>query len=546
MQTALSQFQRRQLEVIARVTPHSMAGHILNTTVFAVAVAGSIPARQLIPWCIYSYTIALIVLYRHMRSRGRVPRNFQRATRRATIYAILLALPWSFMTILHWGELARDQEVILLALVAGMAASGTILLSAIPIAALNYMSAILIPSAVKSLLFINQKGYLFLGVLALSYWWLLAALIVKVSREISDRKRIDVAIKESEIRLQQTLTAGQMVAFNWNPETGISHRSENAARSFGLEPQAAAHGPGKDFLARVHPQDRKRFAAQIKELSPARPSYLASFRFIRPDGREAWFEETGRAEFDATGRHLRLKGLTYDITERKRAEEQQRLLVRELDHRVKNVLASVGAVAQRTREGSGSIDEFLQTFDGRIQSMANAHALLSRSHWQGVGLAELVRNELEPCVREGSAQVEGPDVQLSAEATQPIAIVLHELVTNASKYGALSVPDGHITVRWDCQKGDHSGVRLLLEWIETGGPTVVAPSRTGYGTRAIRNLVPYELGGAVELFFDATGVRCRIEIPSMRGSNTGPAVELFRTSDSGPWPAAPSSAERPA
>ena len=546
MQTALSQFQRRQLEVIARVTPHSMAGHILNTTVFAVAVAGSIPAGQLIPWCIYSYTIALIVLYRHMRSRGRVPRNFQRATRRATIYAILLALPWSFMTLMHWGELARDQEVILLALVAGMAASGTILLSAIPTAAFSYMSAILIPSAVKSLLFINQKGYLFLGVLALSYWWLLAALIVKVSREISDRKRIDVAIKESEIRLQQTLAAGQMVAFNWDPESGISHRSENAARSFGLEPQAAAHGPGKDFLARVHPQDRKRFAAQIKALSPARPSYLASFRFIRPDGREAWFEETGRAEFDATGRHLRLKGLTYDITERKRAEEHQRLLVRELDHRVKNVLASVGAVAQRTREGSGSIDEFLQAFDGRIQSMANAHALLSRSHWKGVGLAELARNELEPCVREGSAQVEGPDVQLSAEATQPIAMVLHELVTNASKYGALSVPDGHITVRWDCQKGDHSGVRLLLEWIETGGPTVVAPSRTGYGTRAIRNLVPYELGGAVEVFFDATGVRCRIEIPSVRGSTTGPVVELFKTSDFGPWPAAPSSAERPA
>src|SRR5262245_7672916 len=510
MQTPLSQFQRRQLEVIARVTPHSMVGHILNATVFAVAVAGSISAGQLIAWCIYSYTIGLVVLHRHKRSRGRVPRNFQRATRRATIYAFLLALPWSIMTVLHWGELARHQEVILLALVAGMAASGTILLSAIPIAALSYMSAILIPSAAKSLLFINQKGYLFLGVLALSYWCLLAALIAKVSREISDRKRIDIAIKESEVRLQQTLTAGQMVAFSWDPETGISHRSENAAQSLGLEPQAATHGPGKDFLARIHPEDRKRFAAQIRDLCPLRPTYSASFRFIRPDGRELWFEETGTAEFDATGRHLRLKGLTYDITERKRAEERQILLVRELDHRVKNVLASVGAVAQRTREGSGSIDDFLRTFDGRIQSMANAHALLSRSHWKGVGLAELVRNELEPCVREGGAHVEGPDVLISAEATQPIAVVLHELVTNASKYGALSVPDGHIAVRWDCQKGDHSGLRLLLEWIETGGPTVVASSRTGYGTRAIRNLVPYELGGAVELSFDATGVRCRI------------------------------------
>ena len=544
MQTALSQFRRRQLEVIARVTPHSMVGHILNATVFAVAVAGSIPAGQLIAWCIYSYTIALVILYRHRRSRGRVPRNFQRATWKATIYAFLLALPWSIMTVLHWGELARDQEVILLALVAGMAASGTILLSAIPIAAFSYMSAILIPSAAKSLLFINQKGYSFLGVLALSYWCLLAALIAKMAREISDRKRIDVAITQSEIRLQQTLMAGQMVAFSWNPETGISHRSKNAAQSFGLEPQAATEGPGKDFLARIHPDDRKRFAAQIKKLCPARPSYLASFRFMRPDGREAWFEETGTAEFDATGRHLRLKGLTYDITEHKRAEDQQRLLIRELDHRVKNVLASVGAVAQRTREGSGSIDEFLQAFDGRIQSMANAHALLSRGHWKGVGLAELVRNELEACVREGGARVEGPDVLLSAEATQPIAIVLHELVTNAYKYGALSMPVGHISVRWECHGADHS--RLLLEWIETGGPTVVAPSQTGYGTRTIRSLIPYELGGEVELFFDATGVRCRIEIPNIHLSHTGPAVELFRVSDSGQWRAVPSSTERPA
>src|SRR4029450_9343892 len=118
-------------------------------------------------------------------------------------------------------------------------------------------------------------------------------------------------------------------------------------------------------------------------------------------------------------------------------------------HRVKNVLASVATVAQRTREGSASMDEFLQAFEGRIQSMANAHALLSRSHWEGVHLVELVRRELAPCVGEGTANVEGPDVLLTAEATQAIAIVLHELVTNASKYGALSTLHGRITVRWD-------------------------------------------------------------------------------------------------
>src|SRR6476660_6931184 len=131
MQTPLSLFQRRQLEVIARVTPHSMAGHILNTTVLAVATTGSIPPAQLIIWSTYSYAIALLVLYRHTRNRGRVPRNFQRATRRATIYACFLALPWSVMAVLHMGELAHDQELVLLALTAGMAASGAILLSAL-------------------------------------------------------------------------------------------------------------------------------------------------------------------------------------------------------------------------------------------------------------------------------------------------------------------------------------------------------------------------------------------------------------------------------
>ena len=190
------------------------------------------------------------------------------------------------------------------------------------------------------------------------------------------------------------------------------------------------------------------------------------------------------------------------------------MLICELDHRVKNVLASVATVAQRTREDSGSMDEFLQVFDGRIQSMANAHRLLSRSHWQGVSLADLVRKELAPCTGEGSASVEGPEVLLSPEATQSVAIVLHELVTNASKYGALATKHGRISVRWDWQLDSQAPRRLLLEWIETGGSPVIPPGHAGYGTDAIRNLIPYELGGVVDLAFDAAGVRCRIELPS--------------------------------
>ena len=128
MQSQLSQFERHQLDVIARVTPHAMAGHLLNTTVQAVALAGTIPSAQLIVWCLYSYSIGLFLLYRHVRGRGRVPRSFERAARRATIYALLLALPWGSMSALYLGALPHDEELILVALAVGMAASGTVLL----------------------------------------------------------------------------------------------------------------------------------------------------------------------------------------------------------------------------------------------------------------------------------------------------------------------------------------------------------------------------------------------------------------------------------
>jgi PAS domain S-box-containing protein len=525
MQAQLSQFERHQLDVIARVTPHAMAGHLLNSTVLAVALAGSIPGASLTIWCLYSYAIGLALLYRHWQARGRIPRNFRRAARRATLYALLLALPWSSMIVLYLGALAHDEEMILVALCVGMAASGTVLLSAVPAAAFAYMSGILVPAALKCLLLISQTGYLLLGVLAVSYWWFLAALITKVTREIEERKQADVALNESEARLREALTAGHVVAFTWDPNSGQARRSQNAAEILGCAPDQDGNQSG-DFLTRVHHEDRARLTAQIAALTPENPSYTASFRFVRPDGQEMWLEETGKAEFDPGRRYPRLEGLTRDVTERKRAEERQRLLIRELDHRVKNTLASVTTVAQRTREGSGSMDEFLQVFDGRIQSMANAHALLSRNRWQGVSLADLAHSELAPYVGEGSVAVEGPDVVLTAEATQPVAIVLHELVTNASKYGALTSPQGRISLRWAVSQ-DGADSRLLLEWTETGGPVCRAPIEAGYGTRAIRSLIPYELGGTVELAFGRGGVDCSIALPSKCLSRGGePANRL--------------------
>jgi len=215
---------------------------------------------------------------------------------------------------------------------------------------------------------------------------------------------------------------------------------------------------------------------------------------------------------DATGKPVAIHAIARDITERKEAKRAE-AQVAELDHRVKNVLATVIAVSQRTREGHTSMDEFLSAFDGRIRSMADAHALLSSGRWQGVNLAHLVRQELAPCAGELSTMVEGPNIILAADAAQPVELVLHELVTNAAKYGALSSPEGHISVQWHLRAIAHVPEALVLDWKETDGPPVPALISPGYGTSVIKELIPYELGGVVDLVFAVEGVRCRLEIP---------------------------------
>jgi len=151
--------------------------------------------------------------------------------------------------------------------------------------------------------------------------------------------------------------------------------------------------------------------------------------------------------------------------------------------------------------------------------MAGTHALLSRGRWQGVSLADLIRSELAPYATVGNTTLEGPTALLTAEATQPVAMVLHELATNAAKYGALSMPEGQVWVRWSMKPGAEQ--TLLIDWRETGGPKVVEPSSRGYGSDLIRELVEYELGGNITLAFAADGVWCTFAIPARWTAETG-------------------------
>jgi PAS domain S-box-containing protein len=341
----------------------------------------------------------------------------------------------------------------------------------------------------------------------------------------AERRQHEAALAESEARVQEALTAGAVTTFVWDIGSGSSQRSANAAHILGFDPRET-FGSG-NFLARVHADDRERFKALVRGVKPERPAYTVTFRFKHPDGRELWLEETARAEFDAMGRVLRLKGLTLDVTARKRSEDQQSLLIAALDDRVKNLLARVALVAKDMRQSSGSLDEYVQALDRRIQSMADAHALLSHNRWDGVDLAELVCRQLAPDATDATAIIGGPNVTLTAAATQALAMVLHELVTNAARYGALSSPHGRVEVSWSLAGGEDAA-DLSIEWCEIGGPAVAPAPDCRYGVRIIRDLIPHELGGSVDLEFAPGGVCCKIEIPfeAARDEHTGKLLSL--------------------
>jgi PAS domain S-box-containing protein len=467
--------------------------------------------------------------------------------------------------------------------------------------------------------------------------------VVGANIDVTERKHTEAVLKESKIRLADALAAGQVMAFQWDAITGESVRSNNASLMVGDDQHGGARQPRNEFLRQVHPEDQQRLKTCIRQLQPDRPSYAVTFRLVRADGSKVWLEETAKGEFDGSGRLLRIKGLTrdiserkrtelalsertmqlelagkaalvgsfafdveaekmqisegyaaihgfpegtteiarsqwhagvhaddrreveaaqrgafrqrrneygieyrihrrsgevrwiekrsfiayrcdgrpervvgvnIDITERKRAHQHQCTLLAELDHRVKNVLATVSTVAARTMDGSNSIHDFVASLEGRISSMARTHELLSATRWQGISVLELVRRELAPYATRGNTDISGPEVIVRAEAGQALGMVLHELATNAAKYGALSKQNGRVSIGWQRLQNGHPRSRLILLWSEVGGPSVMAPQHSGFGMSTIRDLIPYEFGGTVDLAFAPSGVRCRLEIPA--------------------------------
>jgi PAS domain S-box-containing protein len=312
---------------------------------------------------------------------------------------------------------------------------------------------------------------------------------------------------QSEQRRSLALAAGQMGSWEWDPLHGRFTWDDGQYRIFGVDPQHFDLNV-ENVRSLIHPDDWKHLQSAIKPAAPNTPSFQSEFRVCRPDGEMRWCIGTAVASVDATDHVVRVSGVTIDITERKEAEEHQELLAREVDHRARNALALVNSIVRLTR--ADSIKSYVAAIDGRIGALARAHTLLAQSRWQGADLTRLVEDELAP-YRTGDGQkitATGPNVSLEPRTAQTLALALHELATNAAKYGALSVISGRVQVTWDLRSDG-----LVLRWIESGGPPVAPPASAGFGIRVIGASVERQLDGEAQFVWDVQGLDCSLTVP---------------------------------
>jgi two-component system, chemotaxis family, CheB/CheR fusion protein len=334
---------------------------------------------------------------------------------------------------------------------------------------------------------------------------------IGTATDIHDLYEAEAALRQSETQLRLALAAARMGDWSWDAKGDILTVSERAAEIYGISPGPQ---PSSNVRSIILPEDAERSRVAAEQALTHRKQYDIEYRIRRPsDGASAWVAATGQAIYDAGGQVEGMIGVIQDITARKRDEERQNLLIRELHHRVKNTLATVQAIVGSTARTSASIDEFYKAFVGRIVSMAHTHSLLTEDEWQTASLRDLLADELRPYDESGGRiRLEGPPVELPSELAVPIGMAIHELTTNAAKYGALSQRGGRIEVTWAVDSANGKR-RLRLHWTERGGPPVEPPKRQGFGSRLLQRVLTTQLQAEVTVDFAPEGLRLSMSAP---------------------------------
>ncbi|MGA7328066.1 MAG: PAS domain S-box protein [Rhodomicrobium sp.] len=318
--------------------------------------------------------------------------------------------------------------------------------------------------------------------------------------DITDRKRTEEELRKSEERFRGVFENAATGIAITDIEGGFQSCNPAYSRMIGYSEQEFRQQPLSTFM---HPEDRDANVLQCKRLAAQE---IASFeivnRYLRKDGKALWVDKHVSLLRDSAGQPSHIIVLAMDITERKRQDDQIRLLMREVNHRSKNMLSLVQAVARQTL--AANPEDFLERFEKRVEALAANQDLLVKNAWKGAGLDEIVRSQLAPFEDLIGTRIEvrGPPVFVSASAAQVIGMALHELATNAGKYGALSGSDGRVEIAWRIQRDD----AFVMSWREECAHPITAPSKLGFGSSVISSMAEMSLGAKVELNFPATGL----------------------------------------
>lgn len=306
-------------------------------------------------------------------------------------------------------------------------------------------------------------------------------------------------------RLELALQAAGLGEFQWDLGANTLLISDRMASITGFPAGEMTVQVGELMEVHAHPDDIDALRVYRTAALKSGEAFDTRFRIIRPtDQAIIWLRMAGVIGRDAKGEPERLTGIVEDVSRHHLEEDTRHQLMSELDHRVKNVLAAVQALAQQTAKRTTSLDSFLQTFSGRLKAMASANELLTAARWRGAAIDHLAAAELG-AIAPGQTSWEGPELFLTPRAANALSLALHELATNAVKFGALSVDSGHVKLTWTAlPTGGFEAV-----WNESGGPTVSAPARTGFGTTLLGQVTGRELNGDVKVEYRPAGVRAK-------------------------------------
>ena len=335
---------------------------------------------------------------------------------------------------------------------------------------------------------------------------------VRVLQDVTERRRMQDEIRQSEQRLRELLEALPAAVYTTDAEGRVTFFNQAAVDLAGREPEIGSdqwcvtwklYWPDGTPL----PHSECPMAVAIKEGRAIRGVEAVA---ERPDGTRVPFIPFPTPLRNAEGKLVGAVNMLVDITDRKAAEARQKVLIDELNHRVKNTLATVQSLAWQTAKHARDLTEFGSMFESRIVALARAHDLLTRRNWMSVPLHSLVEDIVAPYAGNGRLRLDGQDVDLDARAALSMTMVLNELTTNAVKYGALSSSAGSVAVSWEAAED-----RVLdIRWVENGGPTVTTPSRRGFGTRLIQRCIERDLAGKLDLRFESAGVQCALQVPN--------------------------------